>query len=105
MECATCDTELTDDARYCSNCGTSASSGPGTWRSAANDDVRAARAFAADARQRHALPDTLPDTLGASMAKGAAIGAVVALPVPLIGPLAGAVVGAGVAAFQKLTED
>ncbi len=109
MKCRACNATIARTARFCAQCGvTVAESAPSARPDlphvsdgAADDDIRAARAFAADARARHAQPGTL----GASMARGAAIGAVVALPVPLIGPLAGAMVGAGVAAFQKLTKD
>jgi hypothetical protein len=66
-------------------------------------DLRAARAFADDAAQRHAAAPR--DSLGTSMAKGAAVGAVISIPVPFIGPIAGALVGAGVAAYKKLSED
>jgi len=100
--CTACDVPLAEDARFCSKCG-AATAATGSWRSAIDDDLRAARAFAEEARQR--ARSGLDDDLTSSVAKGAAIGAVVGIPVPFVGPVAGAVVGAGIAAINKLTKD
>ena len=102
MQCQVCDTKFAEDARFCSRCGAGVSATAGTWRSDADADLRAAQAFAEDARLRR---EGAPDDLGKSMAVGAALGAVIALPVPFVGPLTGAIVGAGIAAFKKLSKD
>ena len=83
-------------ANFCAKCGASVTESATHYRTTADDDLRAARTFAEDARHR------APSTLGARMAKGAAIGAVAALPIPFIGPITGAIVGAGIAAYTKL---
>lgn len=105
MNCQACNAAITADARFCSQCGAAvaiAGSGRATAGGAADEDLRAARVFAEEARQQAAAGR---DDLGASMAKGAVIGAVIALPVPFIGPLTGAIVGAGIAAYNKLSRD
>jgi hypothetical protein len=104
MKCPVCDASTTKSARFCSQCGASVTETTSEQPipDAASDDLRAARAFAEDAAQRHAVVPK--DDLGTSMAKGAAIGALVSIPVPFVGLIGGAMVGAGVAAYKKLTE-
>jgi hypothetical protein len=96
--CQACGHTLESGANFCSACGAKQTESATHWRSTADDDRRAARAFSQDARHR------TPSTLGARMAKGAAIGAVIALPVPFVGPITGAIVGAGIAAYTKLSK-
>ena len=103
MKCPACDAGAPNGARFCSRCGASMTAAPERETSTADDDLRAARAFAEDAAQRHLAAPR--DSLGTSMAKGAAVGALVSIPVPFIGPIAGALVGAGVAAYKTLSED
>jgi hypothetical protein len=105
MKCPACDAGAPKGAHFCSRCGAAMTAAPGQPApgAASDDDLRAARAFADGAAQRHIA--TTQESLGASMAKGAAIGAVISIPVPFIGPIAGAIVGAGVAAYKKLSED
>jgi zinc-ribbon domain len=106
MKCPACDASAPKGARFCPSCGaamTAAAPEQAAPRAASDDDLRAARAFADEAAQRHIA--TTQESLGATLAKGAAIGAVISIPMPFIGPIAGAIVGAGVAAFKKFSED
>ena len=102
--CQACGKDLQSGANFCSACGASITESATHYRTTADDDLRAARAFAEDARQR-ATGSGSSGTLGASIAKGAAIGAVAALPIPFIGPITGAIVGASIAAYTKLSKD
>jgi len=104
QSCQACGTDLQSGANFCSNCGATITESATHYRTTADDDLRAARAFAEDARHR-ATSSGSNSTLGASIAKGAAIGAVAALPIPFIGPITGAIVGASIAAYTKLSKD
>ena len=101
--CQACGKDLESGANFCSNCGATITESATHYRTTADDDLRAARVFAEDAR--HRATGTSNSTLGASIAKGAAIGAVAALPIPFIGPITGAIVGASIAAYTKLSKD
>jgi hypothetical protein len=101
--CQACGQDLQSGANFCSNCGATITESATHYRTTADDDLRAARVFAEDARHRATAGSN--STLGASMAKGAAIGAVAALPIPFIGPITGAIVGASIAAYTKLSKD
>lgn len=102
--CQACGKDLESGANFCANCGASVTESATHYRTTAEDDLRAARVFAEDARQR-ATGGSSDGSLGASIAKGAAIGAVAALPIPFVGPITGAIVGAGIAAYTKLSKD
>jgi hypothetical protein len=99
--CQACGHALDAGANFCSACGEKQTETATNWRTTADDDLRAARAFSQGARHRA----TSDSTLGASIAKGAAIGAVAALPIPFVGQITGAIVGAGIAAYAKLSKD
>jgi hypothetical protein len=101
--CQACGKDLESGANFCSACGAKQTESATHYRTTADDDLRAARAFSEDAR--HRATRVSDSTLGASIAKGAAIGAVAALPIPFIGPITGAIVGAGIAAYTKLSKD
>ena len=101
--CQACGHDLESVANFCPSCGAKQTESATPYRTTAEDDLRAARVFAEDAR--HRATGTSNATLGASMAKGAAIGAVAALPIPFVGPITGAIVGAGIAAYTKLSKD
>ncbi len=102
--CQACGHDMESGANFCAKCGASVTESATHYRTTAEDDLRAARAFSEEARHR-ATGTTSNSTLGASMAKGAAIGAVAALPIPFVGPITGAIVGAGIAAYTKLSKD
>ncbi|MES2045859.1 MAG: zinc-ribbon domain-containing protein [Pseudomonadota bacterium] len=102
--CQACGTDLQSGANFCAKCGASVTESATHYRTTAEDDLRAARAFAEEARHR-ATNSGSNSTLGATIAKGAAIGAVAALPIPFVGPITGAIVGAGIAAYTKLSKD
>ena len=101
--CQACGHDMESGANFCAKCGASVTESATHYRTTADDDLRAARAFSEDARQR--ATGTSNSTLGATIAKGAAIGAVAALPIPFVGPITGAIVGAGIAAYTKLSKD
>ena len=103
QSCQACGTDLQSGANFCSACGAQQTESATHYRTTADDDLRAARVFAEDAR--HRATGTSNSTLGASIAKGAAIGAVAALPIPFVGPITGAIVGASIAAYTKLSKD
>ncbi|MDB5711529.1 MAG: hypothetical protein JWL96_3599 [Sphingomonas bacterium] len=105
LTCQACGHNLESVANFCPSCGAKQTESATHYRTTADDDLRAARTFAEDARQRATGTGTSNSTLGASMAKGAAIGAVAALPIPFIGPITGAIVGASIAAYTKLSKD
>jgi len=105
LTCQACGTDLQSAANFCSNCGATVTETATHWRTAADEDLHAARVFAEDARQRASGTAPSDSTLGATIAKGAAIGAVAALPIPFVGPITGAIVGAGIAAYTKLSKD
>ncbi|MEG3147480.1 zinc ribbon domain-containing protein [Sphingomonas sp. RT2P30] len=102
LPCQACGHTLESGANFCSACGAKQAESATHWRTTADDDLRAARAFSEDARQR--ATGSGDSSLGARMAKGAAIGAVAAIPIPFVGPITGAIVGAGIAAYTKLSK-
>ena len=103
--CQACGHDLESGANFCAKCGASVTESATHYRTTADDDLRAARVFAEDARHRATGSGSSESTLGASIAKGAAIGAVAALPIPFVGPITGAIVGASIAAYTKLSKD
>ena len=103
LTCQACGHNLESVANFCPSCGAQQTESATHYRTTADDDLRAARVFAEEAR--HRATGTSNSTLGASIAKGAAIGAVAALPIPFVGPITGAIVGASIAAYTKLSKD
>jgi hypothetical protein len=111
MHCVECSNILSDQARFCSECGARV---PKSGSAAASADpadppqtrTAAVKQYAKEvAGEAGELSKTaLKSDLGKKMAAGAAIGAVVAVPVPFIGPAVGAVLGAGIVAFRRLTK-
>ena len=111
MRCVECNSTLSDQSKFCSECGAKVRESasvetPAETAEAPSSKAAAVKQYAKDvAEEAGELSKTaLKSDPGKKMAAGAAIGAVVAVPVPFVGPAVGAVVGAGIVAFRRLTK-
>jgi hypothetical protein len=112
MKCVTCDFEISDGAKFCSECGipvdsvaTSALPAPAGGR-AKTAVARTAKVVGSTATETvkvigSTAKEGLRSDMGKSIATGAALGAVIAMPIPFVGSALGASVGAIIGAVRK----